>query len=215
MIVIIHEAGHVFFCKLFGVEVVNVELYPFGGITKVSKLINYSINKELIIAMGGVIFQLVFSFFIPLFFSDLKDVVTFYNKVIIGFNLLPIMPLDGSIIFRLLMERIFSYKLSFKISVIFSLISLGLFIAVFNKILINNLIIVLFLIFKLYEIVKSFPYTYNKFLLERYIYDLEYNKIVYLSGRNINLLSKDKYYYFKNNNKCLSEKKVLKDMFDK
>ncbi len=215
MIVLIHELGHVFFCKLFKYQVLEVKLYPFGGITKVDKLINSDINKELIISVGGVLFQLLFSLLIPIFFVNDFELVNFYNKIILLFNLIPIIPLDGSIILKLLMEKIFSYKLSYIISIIISLISLVVFVLLFNKLLINNLVILLFLIMKIYESIKLFPYVFNRFLLERYIYDIDYNEIKYSDNCTVNTFMKSKYHYYKNENKYLSEKSLLSKIFDR
>ena len=58
-IVIFHELGHILFIKLFNYKIVSINIYPFGGITKINKDINTPVNKELIIAAAGVIFQLL------------------------------------------------------------------------------------------------------------------------------------------------------------
>ena len=55
-ICLIHELGHVFFIKLFGYKIVKIELLPFGGYTTIDEKLNSNINKDLIIAFGGIIF---------------------------------------------------------------------------------------------------------------------------------------------------------------
>ena len=39
-IVIIHELGHAFFLHRYEYEIIQIEIFPFGGITKVNKPIN-------------------------------------------------------------------------------------------------------------------------------------------------------------------------------
>ena len=60
-ICLIHELGHTFFIKLFGYKIVSIELLPFGGYTKIDKMINTSINKDIIISLGGILFQFILS----------------------------------------------------------------------------------------------------------------------------------------------------------
>ena len=66
LIVIIHELGHVLICKLFKYKIINVTIYPFGGITKIEKDINTSPNKEIILASAGIIMQIILIPFIKI-----------------------------------------------------------------------------------------------------------------------------------------------------
>ena len=148
-IVIFHELGHILFIKLFNYKIVSINIYPFGGITKINKDINTPVNKELIIAAAGVIFQLLlFIIIIILPISNYnKSLFYKYNLSILIFNLLPIIPLDGSIILNSLLNKIFSYKLSYYIYLIISLITLILYILTNYWLSLNNYLIVgLFLI---------------------------------------------------------------------
>ena len=58
-IVIFHELGHVFWLKVFKVPILEVKIYPFGGITRTNKMLNYPLNKELVIALGGIFNQVI------------------------------------------------------------------------------------------------------------------------------------------------------------
>ena len=67
-IVIVHEFGHILMIHHFEYEIEKVEIFPFGGITKVNKPINTPLKKEIWIALGGVLFQfLLFLVFYLLF----------------------------------------------------------------------------------------------------------------------------------------------------
>ena len=215
IIVVFHEMGHILFIKLFKYKIINVTLYPFGGITKVDKDINTPLNKELLIACGGIIFQLIL--FIIIYFVPInvitKELLYKYNMSILLFNMLPIIPLDGSIIINSLLNKIFSYKVSYYLYIIISII-FSIFYLFFNYwYSLNNYLIVLLFIIKTYYAIKNYKYLKTRFLLERYLNKYEYKYISTKTG-DLDILKIDTYQYFKENNKIVSEYSKLKEMFD-
>ena len=215
LIVLFHELGHIFFIKLFKYKIINVTLYPFGGITKVDKDINTPLNKELLIACGGIIFQLIL--FIIIYFVPInvitKNLLYKYNISILLFNMLPIIPLDGSIIINSLLNKIFSYKVSYYLYIIISII-FSIFYLFFNYwYSLNNYLIVSLFIIKTYYAIKNYKYLKTRFLLERYLNKYEYKYISTKTG-DLDILKIDTYQYFKENNKIVSEYSKLKEMFD-
>ena len=216
LIVIIHELGHVFFALLFHYKILNITIYPFGGITKINKDLNTPIYKELLIASGGVIFQLILFLiinYLPLSIYFKSNFIK-YNISILFFNLLPIIPLDGSVILNSFLNMIFSYKKSYYIYFIISVI--GIFLYLFTNIwfsLNNYLIISLFIIKTIYAW-KNYKFLLNRFLLERYINKYEY-KFINTKEGNLDILKIDTYQYFKENGKIVSEMTKLKERFDK
>ena len=215
LIVLFHELGHVFFIKLFKYKIINVTIYPFGGITKVDKDINTPLNKELLIACGGIIFQLIL--FIIIYFVPInvitKELLYKYNMSILLFNMLPIIPLDGSIIINSLLNKIFSYKVSYYLYIIISII-FSIFYLFFNYwYSLNNYLIVSLFIIKTYYAIKNYKYLKTRFLLERYLNKYEYKYISTKTG-NLDILKIDTYQYFKENNKIVSEYSKLKEKFD-
>ncbi len=220
LIVIFHELGHLFIIKLLKYQVLRIDIYPMGGVTKISKKINTSIKDELLISIFGIIFQLIlYMIFWFLFKNDVISLNTFslfssYNKTIMIFNMIPIIPLDGYVFFRSILELIFPYKKSFYISLIISIISIILFIT-FNELYsLNNYLIISFLIYKIYLTCKEFKYENLRFLLERHLFNLKYHKIKNEQKLNLNLLKKDTYHYFKQDNTYISEKKLLSKKFN-
>ena len=215
-IVIFHELGHILFIKLFNYKIVSINIYPFGGITKINKDINTPVNKELIIAAAGVIFQLLlFIIIIILPISNYnKSLFYKYNLSILIFNLLPIIPLDGSIILNSLLNKIFSYKLSYYIYLIISFITLILYILTNYWLSLNNYLIVGLFLIKTYYAWKNYKYLYNKFLLERYLNKDEFKYLSTKEG-DLDILKLDTYQYFKENNKILSEHEKLKTRFSR
>lgn len=210
----IHELGHVFFIKLFNYEIDSIEFLPFGGYTKVNKHINSSINKDIVINFGGIFFQLLFMFLL-FCFKNTFNLITYnlfinYNIILIIFNLIPIIPLDGNNILHLLLEKIFSYHISYYTNFIISLMSLIIFLFINYYFNIDNYFIFTFFVYKSILYIKNYKYLKNRFLLERYLYNLNYNKIIN-DTKDINDLKKEVLHYFKDNNKYIKEKDKIED----
>jgi len=218
-IVIIHELGHIFMIHHFEYSISSVEIFPFGGLTKTSKRINTPLKHELMIAISGVLFQIILFFlFLLLNQSGIIRENTFqlfqaYNKIIIIFNLLPIIPLDGSVILHSILEYIFSYQKAFYCYLILSTISLFLFITFHTWKSLNNYMILTFLIYKSIETLKKRKYYQNKFYLERYLYELPYTKIESHSSPDLSKLKKDTLHFFWRKDRYLHEKDFLKNYY--
>lgn len=221
LIVIVHELGHIFIIKRLKYKIIKVEIYPMGGITSIDKKINTKITHEILISLFGVIFQIILGLLIYILYQNSfireSTYILFksYNKTIMLFNLLPIIPLDGYIFLRSILEYIFPYKKTYYISLILSIISIILFITYNEVFSLNNYLIISFLIYKIITSIKEFKYIYMRFLTERYLYELPYEKLKYENKMDINLLKKDTYHYFKTKDKVYSEKKILSKIFNK
>ena len=216
-ICLFHELGHVFFIKLFKYKVVSIEILPFGGFTTIDKKINTSINKDIFIAFGGIFFQFILLIIIYIFKNNF-NIITYnliinYSLILIFFNLIPIIPLDGNNIIHLLLEKFFSYHLSYYLNLLISVISLILFFIinyVYNS---DNYFIISFLIYKVIVYFKNYKFNRNRFLLERYLYDFDYYKIDNKT-KNINDLKKNVLHYFKEDNRYIREKeKIINSLY--
>jgi len=220
LIIIIHEIGHVFFLNRYRYNIECIEILPFGGITKTNKLINTPINHDLIIYFGGVIFQilLLIIFFIFLKFSIIYEntyqMFKMYNISILVFNILPIRPLDGGEILRLTLEKHYSFYKAQKIANTLSIIFIVIFFFINIKFNLNNYVIISFLLVKVYELIKKENFYKNKFMLERLMYTFPYHKINNEKNKNVKVLKKDTYHYFKDGEKYVSEKELLRRKFD-
>lgn len=187
IIIIIHETGHLIFLKTFKVLVTKLTIYPFGGLIKTDKLINFSPLKELLISIGGIINQLIlYIFFFNLYKYNLINTYTYnlflsINTSLILFNIIPIYPLDGYIILNSIFNITIPYLKSNIISLIISIITLIIFILYSYNYKINSIFVISFLLYKLYNYLKDYKYIHNKFILERSMYDIPYNKIIYLN----------------------------------
>lgn len=196
IIVLFHELGHVLFFILFKIDINKIVIYPFGGFSYVNIKIHEKFFVELLCILGGVINQLLLYLIFRLLYNN--GIINYYsyslflkyNKSILLFNLLPIIPLDGSKLVLCLFKKVMYFKLCYLIYLIISIISLVIFMFCARN---GDLLIVLFLFSRLIDSIKEFRYVINKFYLERVLYDHYYNKIIY--SNSIDKMRIDKYYY--------------------
>lgn len=219
IVVLIHELGHVFFFLIFKIKIEKITLYPFGGITLINKKFHERIYKDLLCSIGGILFQILFMFFINYLylngymFSSTFNILKTYNFSIMVFNLIPMIPLDGSKLLFSFCTCFLSFRKSYFIMCIASFISLLLFV-IYNMVFkMNDIILYLFLGFMLIKTIREFKFIMNKFYLERVLYTHYFNGIVY--DADINDIKIDKLYYFNKDGNVINEKKFIQDYYFK
>ena len=221
LIVFIHEMGHVCILKRYQYPIMKVELYPFGGVTTVDKPINTPLRHEFFIAIFGVVFQLLLwgVFFLLEHFGYIYiqtyEMFCYYNFLIMGFNLLPLIPLDGSVILHTILEKIFPYTKAYRFFCQFCMLFLGVFIFVHFKWNLNQYLMIVLLIYKTYMIIKNRHYTRHRFLLERYLYEYPYHEIKSHDMIDIDEMRKGTLHFFKKNEKYKHEREILSELFQK
>ncbi len=211
-ILFIHDLGHIILMKIYKINIYEISILPFGSIIKSD--INYNIKsiKQFFISSAGILAEIILFFLFSFLYqigliNDISYNIFFqYNKLIIFFNILPIIPLDGSKILLSLIENILPYKLCLKVVNICSLIWIILFIY-FNKMTFNLILIGLFLFLKTYEEILNHKLIFNKFLIERCLYNFNYKKVKYV--KDIKLIFKNRLNIINYE----SETKVLKEKF--
>lgn len=204
IIILVHELGHILTSVYFKWQIDKIMVLPFGGITIFNEKINRRLLEELLIALSGPIIQLiVFSF-------NSNPLILKYHYFLLFFNLLPIIPLDGSKIMNLLFNYLIPFKLSHFLTIIISffLLSFLLFIK-FNLI---SLMVFIFLIFKIIEEYKNHKNIFNKFLMERYLYSFHFKKRKKV--KNISSMFRDHKHLFYIDNKYQTENEILQKRFD-
>ena len=215
LIIIIHELGHISAAIYYKWNIEKIIILPFGGITIFNEYLNRPIKEELIIALAGPIYQIIFYYLVS--FLNLKTTLFLsYHYALLLFNLLPIIPLDGSKIFSLLLEKYLPYKLSNFLTLIISFFLLFMLsiVLIINKNLLM-IIILFFILIKLITQIKQNKYIFNKFLFERYLYNFNFRKHKKIKGLNLNKMMRDKIHIFYYNNFYKSEKEILRNIFDK
>ena len=173
-LLIIHEFGHAIIGIMMGYNLDKIIIYPYGGITVFNLPLNIPLNKELLILVMGPIFQILGYLVLKQFYSH----IYLYHYALLFFNLLPIYPLDGGKIFNILCGYLFNYLKSFYITFIISILFIiGVLIYSLNNFNLNLLLMVLFMFIKLLKIYQKRYFYYNRFLLERYLYEYHFTKI--------------------------------------
>lgn len=217
-IILIHELGHYTLAKLNKLKVEKIIIYPYGGLVKMNNLINTSINKELIVAISGILFQTIYYLIVIFLYKNnlireyIFNLFTMYNKSILLFNILPIHPLDGSKILNLLLSKILPYNTVNMLNIIISIITLITIIYInYYKFNYTTILIIGIIIDNIIKYYKQLKYLFNKFLLERYIYNITYNKTKKIN--KINNMYKEKYHIIKENNTYITEKQALSHKF--
>ena len=185
-------------------KISEVIILPFGGLTKFNEKINKPILEEFLIAIMGIIFQIIFCF----------SINKTYNLIIICFNLLPIYPLDGYKILNLFFNKVFNFKLSYYLSIYISYIILFICLIIF--LIYKDLLVIIInipLLFGLLQEYNKRKSFFNKFYLERYLYNFNFKKIKII--KNINQMKRDYLHIFNFNNKYQKERDFLQKWFDK
>ena len=219
-LIIIHELVHYITARLNNFNVEKIIIYPYGGITKISDMLNRDICEELLIATAGIIIQYLFYLFILFLYKNsiireyTYNLYNLYNNQMIFFNLLPIYPLDGGKILNLLLYKYFSFNKANILTIIISIIIIVIIIV--SSIISNsysNIMVMILLLTYIYKFYINRKYLYRRFLLERYLYDIEYNKIKVIN--NIKNMYKNKTHLINTNNTYIKEKKYLSTLFKK
>lgn len=213
LIIFIHEFGHYFMSNLVGIKTSKIIIYPFGGLTVYNSDLNLNTNKELVSLFGGIFFQMLFYFLIVIIHNNnlmtdnVFNIIKKINILLISFNFLPILPLDGGRFLNIVLDKLFSYKLSNKITIIISIMFMLIFILTKRTLL--SLLLFLFLIKEIIMEIKNLDNKFINFLFERYKNDYNFKKIKRV--KNHNKFKRD-YYHTING---ITEKKYLSKLFDR
>lgn len=209
----IHELGHGLTGVLLKFKLNRIEIYPYGGCSKLEYDINTPIFKEFFVLIMGPITQIIFVYIVKIFNFQVPNYFYLYHYLILVFNLLPIFPLDGGRLVQLILFLIFPYYYSQKHIIYFSFF---LYLVLFLSFIFFNLNLVAILIFillgtQIYLEIKKADYYFEKFLIERCFNNYSFNK--YRIVFDIKQMKRDYYHYFILKNNYCSEIKFLKKYF--
>ena len=156
-------------------------------------------NGIILMLLMGPISQVLFWLLIfYLYRVNLVSSLTFnkicvINKVLLSFNLLPIIPLDGGKLLNNFLNLFLNYDISHKISIIISIISLPLIFLIFNKLI--SIFILVFLILNIIEEITTHKYKLYYIILDRKIHNIKFNKTKNIT--KINKIYRNKNYILK------------------
>lgn len=212
LLIFVHECGHATGAIMCRWKIKKIVLLPFGGMTYLEENYNRPIREELFILILGPCYQQLF--FLLLYYMGLNN-YTFmsYHYSLLLFNLLPMIPLDGSKLLELLLEKFFPYlyakKITGYISIIVFLGILGL--GIFNHQFLMLLILV-FIFLNHYKYFRELPYVFMKFLMERVMHEYHFKRICKIKGCYYTKMRRGyKHIFFID--KWYTEREILKQLF--
>lgn len=205
LITLIHELGHVITAKIFKVKTHKIRLNIFGFSADIDEIDYLPIHKQfLIIIMGPLTYFVSLILIRELYLNDIISLLTYYkalssNKYILIFNLLPIFPLDGGRIAKIILDKLFTYKKA-KICLYFlSFIFMVGF--VFYTIEYKQYLMYIFLVINFVINVMTLNKNWKLFLLKRYSLNNKYK----------DKLHKRHDLYMYKNNYLLGNKEILNE----
>lgn len=185
-------------------KVKEINIYMFGGVTILNEDLNLPIYKEVLFLVMGPLSQILFVLLIKLLYTIgyvnalTFDKIIIINKFLLTFNLLPILPLDGGKLVNNILDYFIPYKLSHKITIIISLLFIPFIFIINNKLL--GIVLIIFLLYKIYLEINNNKHKLNKLLLERKLKLYKFKKL-----KRINTFEEVKrnenFYIIKNNKK--------------
>lgn len=180
-IVFIHELGHVAAAKMVGVNVISVQMLPFGGVAVMDDTAQLTAGREIIIALAGPLQNMVLIGLAWLFHAfglwegPFMSYFIHSNLLIALFNLLPILPLDGGKICQSLCSLVLPYhstliwchRISLLFSIIVILYSVIPMVTDRGVLQLNLLMVGSFLLYSNWNDYRNIPYRFLRFLVNR------------------------------------------------
>lgn len=209
ILIMVHELGHFLIAKLLGWKTDKIYIYPYGGVSKFNEKVNVALKEEFLVLIAGPITQVMFFFMLSKILPE-RYLSTFslYHYFILIFNLLPVYPLDGGRLLSLVMEEVLPFKKSLYLSIRLSYITIVLvLIYIFYDFSLFLFFVLLLTLDKVYEERKKLDFIFEKFLLERRMYNFFWKKKKVI--REIGEMKRDCYHYFKDNDNYYKEEEIL------
>ncbi|SES74715.1 stage IV sporulation protein FB [Natronincola peptidivorans] len=215
-IIIIHELAHSLVSIYSGIKVVEIELFPFGGVAKTENYFEIDSFKEIVIAIIGPAsnYVMLFMGIIAEVYMKVQSSYLYFfivtNLTIGLFNTLPILPLDGGRILRAYLNSKIGFKkatiITIKLSKILTvfIFFMGIYFGVKSTEYFFLCGIAVFLFIKVDKEREKIGYTFiyqvvmkKKKLIEKGIMDVKYLTALETLDLNTILyeLSSNKYHF--------------------
>lgn len=215
LLIMIHECGHVTGAIICNWKIERVIILPFGGMTLLKESLNRPIYQEWLIVLLGPIYQMLF-FLILYFLKYMNPIFMLYHFLLLGFNLLPMIPLDGAKMLQLGLESILPYRCAKYV---------GLWVSIFLLLFLigytihsRNILFGIILFFVAKENIKFYrhiPYQMEKFLLERYLYTYSFRKCCFIKSGNLYAMKRGYRHLFWKQSTWKTEHEILDTYFIK
>ncbi len=112
----VHELAHILVARTLGIKMTEIELYPFGGVSRISEQLELEPFVERRLSLAGPSANLVLAALAVMLHNrglcnrELLQFVIESNLVLAIFNLLPAMPLDGGRVLRSYLAPVMGYR---------------------------------------------------------------------------------------------------------
>jgi Zn-dependent protease len=158
--VLLHEFGHAFAARAFGIRTPDITLWPFGGVARLNRIPDKP-WQELIVAIAGPLVNVVIAAGLFLIHGtagiqqaehlesprvDLLAKLAWVNVILVLFNLIPAFPMDGGRVLRALLAMVMPYAQATQIAARLGQ-GLAILFAVFGFVYNPVLIFIAFVIF--------------------------------------------------------------------
>ncbi|HZH25847.1 MAG TPA: site-2 protease family protein [Azospirillaceae bacterium] len=122
--VLLHEFGHVFAARRYGVQTPDITLLPIGGVARLERIPEQP-SQELVVALAGPAVNVVIAAVLYLLLGgvlpneavDIQNAgvgmlarLAWVNVYLVLFNLIPAFPMDGGRVLRALLARPMGYR---------------------------------------------------------------------------------------------------------
>ncbi|GAA0601536.1 stage IV sporulation intramembrane metalloprotease SpoIVFB [Virgibacillus siamensis] len=152
-------------------------IWIFGGVMDTDEHGTKPLYQEILVTIAGP-FQHVLIYLLLLLFSQLQfiphslvELASFYNTIILLFNLLPVWPLDGGKLLFLFLSSGLPYRKAYNWVILFSMFVciLGIIVQLFLvSFTLSSFVLFLFLLMENRTDWKQRYYVFIRFLLRRY-----------------------------------------------
>lgn len=144
--VLLHEFGHAFAARAYGIRTPDITLLPIGGVARLERMPDKPV-EELVIAVAGPAVNVLISLLLLVFLATKIRVMNLdeidsggvlesllvMNVMLVKFNAIPAFPMDGGRVLRSLLAMAMDYTLATTIAarvgqslaVVFAALSLG------------------------------------------------------------------------------------------
>ncbi len=178
-IVSLHEGAHALVARGLGLQVMEIELYPFGGVARLEEALELDPQAEKHVALAGPLFNFVLAGgALALYMNQVwvSEGLLFFvrlNLILGFFNLLPALPLDGGRILRaglapsLGFQKATAFSLKLSRALALALLLAGGVLLFLDYRDISLIFAGLFLLYAVHKENKNFMYQFVRYLVRK------------------------------------------------
>lgn len=178
-IVSLHEGAHALVARGLGLQVMEIELYPFGGVARLEEALELDPQAEKHVALAGPLFNFVLAGgALALYMNQVwvSEGLLFFvrlNLILGFFNLLPALPLDGGRILRaglapsLGFQKATAFSLKLSRALALALLLAGGLLLFLDYRDISLIFAGLFLLYAVHKENKNFMYQFVRYLVRK------------------------------------------------